>query len=1231
MKYNYKANINGKNLINYIPKTSGKNKVQNHYDNSMSLSNINFNGNLNFKTTIVDKNKAREINEMLNNESFSTISFFHDTPELSGKYILKNFNLNLKNNVYFLQMTLEGKHDRIKWLVSSDEFDTDWDTIINLTDGNPSSLPNVINDGHWSDGGDYIVSDGTAGARLIFDYLWRANFSFQADFYTPAGGTGTWLPAFEFREVSTSNKYFAFVSIGTQSLIFRKDSTTLKTMYFNDTDALTTATWYTMKVVAQGNRFDFYFAAQGESLEYVGTVFDDYYQCGQLGFYGASAQAYRIDNIQVKIAKPQAMALPVGAYDWNQIRMPATTRLNDDVSADGLQRTIIAPDNPVTFKQLVPKLTSIPKTEGLWYVNDDSPVNGGYIRDHSGNDRHMVESGTYPRAISTDYPTIHRAMFQKTNKHSYYRWNDTSNGFTTLAGYTVHILMKVRLSQVSVYSYYFKMDDSISGDEICYPYTSSSDTRIRIEPVGEASATHRLSTTSPSEDPWTYNEWHLITFTFDGDKQFKHYVDGVLQSPGHTHSASCVFEEVNRIEGFGWNSPSYGFTVETGMVHVLSRDQGAAEIKEYADTLLFNNPTGGEIKVWDTNNEDGLWDYLELLLKFNENQGSVTYDSSRNNRSISTTGTLAFIDSYNKQAKTAYDCSAGSYLQTSASSDFMNSELSIVYWVKFDDLSADRGMFNVYYDADNRLYLRTRLASSDWHIYCEIAGNIYQTTYSGITPETDKWYMIAITIKNGEWKVYINANEVISTSWADDLSNYAGSPYIRIGDSVGSGDLDGKLDSFVFYSKVLSADRVKWLYENMPNMVIEQEWTNPDTGNTIGGWTRVYDPDHDFKGNMVIDNGLIRLDQYYRRRSVSSPHDSNEPRIIGYTDGNWLDNFEVYGGFHYTSSSSIFTNYLPLVIKELNKHKVVIETKVFDLESDVWITLEIIINKNPFVLYKATDWKLPGNCYTYFGSIRGIRGSATTHGYDQGPRFCINTLDRVHDQEIATGNVSGARTEGLSVAFSKQQNILWLVFFDDSNGDWHSQWGSNTGYPITVVANSVAINFDADSPPHYWAIGMIPFNTSGLHEDITTDDWGQAPAVKAGASTGNAVEVDSVNTSQYWDGTVELPEGSYRCFLRLISDTGDEDTLIRIYELDGITVIGSATHNNLSTSWNWYAVDFILDHDDEVRVRNDFQGGTASYWVDEYVIIPISNSKNFPLDVRDQMLANITINESIGN
>jgi len=72
MKYNYKANINGINLINYIPKTSGKNKVQNHYDNSMSLSNINFDGNLNFKTTIVDKNKAREINEMLNNESFST-------------------------------------------------------------------------------------------------------------------------------------------------------------------------------------------------------------------------------------------------------------------------------------------------------------------------------------------------------------------------------------------------------------------------------------------------------------------------------------------------------------------------------------------------------------------------------------------------------------------------------------------------------------------------------------------------------------------------------------------------------------------------------------------------------------------------------------------------------------------------------------------------------------------------------------------------------------------------------------------------------------------------------------------------------------------------------------------------------------------------------------------------------------------------------------------------------
>jgi len=911
--------------------------------------------------------------------------------------------------------------------------------------------------------------------------------------------------------------------------------------------------------------------------------------------------------------------------------MPATTRLNDDISADGLQRTIIAPDNPVTFKQLVPKLASIPKTEGLWYVNDDSAINSGYIRDHSGNDRHLVESSNYQRAIFTDHPTIHRAMFQKTNKQSYYRWFDASNGFSVDTGYTVHILMKVRLSQVATYEYYFYMADATTYDDICYPHTSSGDTRIRIEPIGEASATHLLSNTTVGEDPWTYNDWHLITFTFDGNKEFKHYVDGILQGT-YTHANSVVFENVSWIDTFGWTSYNYGFTVETGMTHVLSRDQGAAEIKEYADTLLFNNPTGGEVKVWDTNNEDGLWDYLEFHAKLDEAEGTAVYDSSKHNRTVTETGWSSsdwFDSSYNKAAKGCYHFDgATDYFNVTLDGEGLEKHgWSIGTWFKRDTTAALAGIMELYDTTDNK-NLRIYINSLDKIcIYLNTDGTDGYWYINDVIDDTN-WHFIVLT-----WTGDISDDPIIYIDGQSKSLIESQTPTGNVYDAdcfcigyvhLGNIYFDGYMDDCFVYSKVLSADRIKWLYENMPEMVIEQEWTNPDTGNTIGGWTRVYDPDHDFKGSMVIDNGLIRLDQYYRRRSVSSPHDSNEPRIIGYTNGNWLDSFEVYGGFHYTSSSSIFTNYLPFVIKELNKHKVVIETKVFDLESDVWITLETIINKNPFVLYKATDWKLPGNCYTYFGSIRGIRSSATTHGYDQGPRFCINTLDRVHDQEIATGNVSGARTEGLSVAFSKQQNILWLVFFDDSDGDWHSQWGGTTGYPITVVANSVAINFNSDSPPHYWAVGMIPFDTSILHVLGSADNWiDEYDTATVWANLGATVR----STIDWCYTTISgFPAGAYRAFFLLNASTATNG------EIDCTGALATTTYSgSVSTSTStWYSIDFIADENDTITFRFK-EVGTTYINCGELVIIPISNSKNFPLDVRDQMLANMTINESIGN
>jgi hypothetical protein len=118
---------------------------------------------------------------------------------------------------------------------------------------------------------------------------------------------------------------------------------------------LTLSEWYGMKVIARGNRFDIYFTHESGAnvfgdVKYVGTVYDENLKCGT---YGAAATSITlsITLVDVNLQKPIGVHLPVGAYDIRGVRMPDTSRLNDDTFSDGVSRMVIAPDDPILFRQ----------------------------------------------------------------------------------------------------------------------------------------------------------------------------------------------------------------------------------------------------------------------------------------------------------------------------------------------------------------------------------------------------------------------------------------------------------------------------------------------------------------------------------------------------------------------------------------------------------------------------------------------------------------------------------------------------------------------------------------------------------------------------------------------------------------------------------------------------------------------------------------------------------------
>jgi len=382
---------------------------------------------LTLDSTVVSEDTANSLQELLGNHYFAASNFSSLTDELCGLYTLKGGDIRQQggNTYYNLNLKLAGPYQRYLWLVSSDEFDTDWDTIVtepftegvahnDFDEGSTATLDSThtwfASSGDWrvDFGDDFLKCDNDSGVNYALlvekagkNYPSVSNIIIQGEI-KDTSSVNTYY-GLTFRRIYDNSAtaeglgyYFGF-DITTDTFNFRKTTgasgTNLKqwTKWGDGSDvSLVTGTYYTLKVVCQGNKFDLYADDDNKTLTYLGTVLDDTYVTGWYGFISGDTNG-NFDDFSLKIAKPQALSLPPGAHDTNQIRIPATSRLNDDVSADGLQRTVIAPDNPVTFKQQLQELDddscvlSLPLDEGQ----------GSIVYDHSGNDN----NGTITSAL----------------------------------------------------------------------------------------------------------------------------------------------------------------------------------------------------------------------------------------------------------------------------------------------------------------------------------------------------------------------------------------------------------------------------------------------------------------------------------------------------------------------------------------------------------------------------------------------------------------------------------------------------------------------------------------------------------------------------------------------------------------------------------------------------------------------------------------------------------------
>lgn len=1092
------------------------------------------------------------------------------------------------------------------WIVDGEEIVTDWDTIVDTVTFDSTADCNegeTMSDGtntwraligDWTiHADDYLYCDNDLGwNHCAIDKLYYADVKVTCDVYNPTDfSAGVTVRNTSTGVTSYGYGYSLIYYPNDDTVTFYKWSGAGITALRQWSYTTSATTYYTIMLVAQGNKFDCYIEG-----EYLGTVFDDTYRVGYIGV-SAGGISSRFDNFKMEIVKPVTVSLPVGAYGYNQIRMATTERMNDDICISGISRTVVAPDNPITFKEW----SYFPENKRqscMFYLE----CNEGYDTpfDHSGNDLHS----SYMAAtwIKDDF-------FGRTEWVIDVGSIDENIGVEMDAGGlpfprtnsgTVELLIKFKPGQFEIVDAIFPIFWH------WYQITTSEYLRIQIDGDEKLGVVYEANTWSGDTSvydvtstvlTWEANIWYHIVLTHESDPDgttfrtktvlYRNGVDVTDSAeyddiPGWTNLWPAGITRMRWGYNAGWTMNNPAAFVKT--CGVWTDSWSADEVRERYDQLVLNNPSGREVKVWDTMGEDGYWDYLELHLKLDENAGTNFYDSSKHNRTITETsisGNEWEIPSYCKWAKSGIHLDGNlDWFKASLDGENVdNHSWTLGGWFKLDDLTTSSGLWYLWDTTSSYATLYTDVNTN---------GSIYVKTDASTTD--GEWTSATGVISAGEWYFIV-------VTWSGDITedpilyvngeSYTWSSSTPISGTVGDADelhmgiatntFDGYLDDIICLSTDIPASRVLFWYENMPNIVDESQWK------------RVYDEGHPFVGDMVVDNGLIRVSQTYQTRNPNTTYaDEMMLKVNGYADGIWED-FPLYPSFY---TSVYFTDYQVMAIERIEKYKVVIELEVKATTGD-WIRTRWYVTQSPFVNIEIYDWSLVTNLRV--GALTQSGFYWADAGYGHSPRFICMTLDTTLDATV-DGSAFGDETEGLSVLFGNNRNIVQMVW-NQSNNNYSCYDQTDTW---SLIQDQEAIDNDVDVPSHWWAIGFMAFDTSLMNSNSWDDNS------LTGAEAGNI----TIN---------DYPAGGYRCWVYGTGAGGDESAT---FDVTGAIVdTGPVTWTTIVTGGEWSPhVDFVAESLDDITFTVTRTGGTGAITLGELVVVPVSNSKNFPLDYRNQAL-----------
>jgi hypothetical protein len=374
---------------------------------------------------------------------------------------------------------------------------------------------------------------------------------------------------------------------------------------------------------------------------------------------------------------------------------------------------------------------------------------------------------------------------------------------------------------------------------------------------------------------------------------------------------------------------------------------------------------------------------------------------------------------------------------------------------------------------------------------------------------------------------------------------------------------------------------------------------------TESDWHRVYSNDHDYAGDMVIENGLIRL-------------------IIDEAANNGL---KLY---HWTGSA--YVQYNEFLLFRLDDDAVNCTVPHLDV-------VHSVTPESVSVRVRMTNTSSPDDSNNILVDITMERGRYHIEAdiEEANPKQDIRLM--FYDTTNRRFQYLGDNFVGdADLTISGSNTVMtdnFMMAVDDAGPDFIPYVASNekptTSFYSYQGSYLAFLNIDVlDFPDLKLYIGVMPFSDiDDLVRECEIDGSGvttNAPDdVSDGtASGGNKLQLDALN--EYWQyiwTTDNLPAGRYRFIIRAKdSNQVADDFGINAYnQTDSVYISedqGIKTFT-LTGSWAYYSVIFEINADDSgdtLRVNaKKMTAGANTIDIDHILIVPLGNGESFPQDL----------------